>query len=251
MTAPILASPFQRMDRRRFISAAAATTVCAGQVAAREQGESEPLSEVIRIGSPERRRCDIESWNLGLITAYRPDLTPAEIEARDRDLWSDLLHFGRYHVRGRYVEHHGSANAKPIDFKAYLVVGSSDDSGNLKGALRKWGRKYEQDAVIHKGYYRDAEAHALKKLPDLAMSDKERKGLGRFHPNRLGLYFALMTSRAASPLSASLKELRLRPDDADWLGGRWEDIGIWTPKSFFSRFERRVYFDDAGNRRDA
>jgi hypothetical protein len=237
------------MDRRRFLSSAAATTAYAGAAAAREQVEPEPLPEVIRIGAPERPRCDIESWNLELITAYRPGLAPAETEARNRELLTDLTHFGRYQVRGRYVENYGSANARPIDVKAYLVIGNSDDSGNLKGALRKLGRKYEQDAVIHKGYYRDAELHALKDVLDLAISDKEKKGLGKFHPSRLGLYFTLMTSRAASPLPVSIEELRLGPNDVDWLGGRWEDIGIWTPRSFFSRCERRVYFDDAGNRR--
>ena len=90
---------------------------------------------------------DIESWNLGLITAYRPGFSPGENLARDRELWADLLHFGRLQVRGRYVENYGSRHAKPMDVRAYLVIGRSDDSGNLKGALRKYGRKYEQDAV--------------------------------------------------------------------------------------------------------
>ena len=251
MAAPTLASLFPRMDRRRFLSSAAATTVCAGAAAAREPVEPAPFPEVIQIGPAERPRSDIESWNLGLITAYRPELTPAENEARYQELWTDLYHFGRYHVRGRYVENYASANARPIGVEACFVFGGSDDSGNLKGALRKLGRKYEQDAVIHKGYYRDAELHALKDLPDLAMSDKEKKGLGRFHPNHLGLYFTLMMSRAASLLPTSLEELRLGPNDVDWLGGRWQDIGMWTPRRFFCPYERRVYFDDAGNRRDA
>ena len=94
-------------------------------------------------------------------------------------------HFGRLHVRGRYCASDGSP---PIEERAWLVTGRSDDSGNLKGALRKLGRKYGQDAVIHKGYYRDAELHALKDLPDLGMADKEKKTIGRFHPNRVGLY---------------------------------------------------------------
>jgi len=248
MSAQTLTSLFPRMDRRRFLSSAAATTVCARVAAAREQVE--PAPEVIRVGPPERPRSDIESWNLGLITAYRPELTPAENEARRQQLWTELSHFGRFDVRGRYVENCGSANARTLDVKAYLVIGSSDDSGNLKGALRKWGRKYEQNAVIHKAYYRDAELHALKDLADLAMNDKEKEGMGRFHPNRLGVFLTLMMKRRTSPLVAGLEGLRLGPDEVDWLGGRWEDIGIWTPRSFFSRFERRVYFDEAGNRRD-
>ncbi|MGC1862183.1 MAG: hypothetical protein WA733_13970 [Methylocystis sp.] len=34
-----------------------------------------PVPEVIPIGPPERPRTDIEAWNIGLITAYRPELT--------------------------------------------------------------------------------------------------------------------------------------------------------------------------------
>jgi hypothetical protein len=131
----------------------------------------------------------------------------------------------------------------------YLVIGRSDDSGNLKGFLRKCGRKYDQDAVIHKGYYRDAELHALKNLPNLGLSDKEKGSLRRFHPNCLGLYYTLMTRRGGSPPPSGLEGLQPGPNGEDWLGGRWEDIGFWTGRSFFARVERRVYFDDAGNRR--
>ena len=247
MTAPILTALSKRINRRLCLSSAAATTVCAGVAAAPEHVESAPVPDVIPIGPPERPRTDIKAWNIGLITAYRPELTLAENQARDRELRADLYCFGRYHVRGRYVENYLSPDARPFDVHGYLVIGSSDDSGNLKGFLRKYGRKYEQDAVIHKGYYRDAELHALTDLPDLGLSDKEKKSLGRFHPNRAGLYYTLMMRRSGSPLSSGLEELQPRPNGADWLGGRWEDIGFWTLRSFSARVERRVFFDDAGN----
>ena len=233
------------MNRRRFLVSATATVACAGATTIPEEVKSAPMPEVITIGPRERPPSDIESWNLGLITASRPELSPDENEARNRELFFDLSHFGRLHVRGRYCARDGSP---PIEERAWLVTGWSDDSGNLKGALRKLGRKYEQDAVIHKGYYRDAELHALKDLPDLGMADKEKKILGRFHPNRVGLYYVLMTKRAGSPLPSSIEQLHNGFAHTDWLGGRWEDIGFWMPGSFFSRHERRVYFDDAGNR---
>ncbi len=49
---------------------------------------------------------------------------------------------------------------------------------NLKGFLRKLGRAYEQDAVVYKNYYRDAELHALNDLPDLGMANREKRSLG-------------------------------------------------------------------------
>ncbi len=43
----------------------------------------------------------------------------------------------------------------------------SSSEGKPERGFGQIGRQYEQDAVIHKGYYRDAELHALKDLPDL------------------------------------------------------------------------------------
>ncbi len=70
------------------------------------------------------------------------------------------------------------------------------------------------------------------------------RSLGPFSPDLLGHYFTLMTMtrRGAPPLS--LDKFHTGLDGEDWLGGRWEDIGFWTPKSFSARAERRVYFKD-------
>jgi hypothetical protein len=234
----------QQVDRRGFLVSAAATVACTGVAAPVEQVAA---AEVIRIGPPERPRSDIEAWNVGLITAYRRELRPAENQARDAELRTEIRRcFGLLYLRGRYIENFGSPCARPTDEHAYLVFGSDDDSGNLKGFLRKYGRRYEQDGVIHKGYYRDAHLHALRTLPGLAMNDGDAKSLGRFHPNRLGVLHTLMTRGDACAPSIALNDLQSAPDGVDWLGGRWEDLGLWTPKSFFSRAERRVLFDGAG-----
>src|SRR6266478_6554854 len=127
--------------------------------------------------------------------------------------------FGLLYLRGRYIENYGLPCARSTDEHAYLVRGNDDDSGNLKGFLRKYGRKYEQDGVIHKGYYRDAHFHALRDLPGLGMTDGDWKSLGRFHPNRLGVLHTLMTRGRPAP-SIALEDLHSGPDGVDWLGGR-------------------------------
>jgi hypothetical protein len=221
---------------------------CTGFAAPIEQVEAAG-PQVVRIGRPVPPRSDIEAWNIGLITAYRRELTPAENEARDAELRTEIRRcFGLLYLRGRYIESYGSPCARPTDEHAYLVIGNDDDSGNLKGLLRKYGRKYDQDSVIHKGYYRDAHLHALRNLPRLGMNDRDAKSVGRFHLSRLGVLYTLMNRCGACGPSIVLNYLQSRRDGVDWLGGRWDDIGLWTPKSFFSRVERRVVFDEAGNR---
>jgi hypothetical protein len=94
---------------------------------------------------------------------------------------------------------------------------------------RKAGRKFNQDAVVWKGYYRDVLLFALKDLPALGMADGDSKNLGRFHPHHIAQYYARMT----------------RPN----LSGRtWTNFGIWTQPTFLNPASRRVVFDDSGNR---
>jgi hypothetical protein len=72
----------QRVDRRRFL--VSATVVCTGVVAPVEQSDAAGAA-VVRVGPPERPRTDIEAWNVGLISARRPELTPAVASAQGRN----------------------------------------------------------------------------------------------------------------------------------------------------------------------
>jgi hypothetical protein len=201
----------------------------------------------LRLRPPERVRTDIESKNLGLIAAWRPELTPSENQARDAELQGEIQQspFGFLHVRGQYVSVSGSASER-LTAHAYLLIGNPDDSGNLRGFLRKTGRKFQQDAVIHKGYYRDAELIALRELPDLGLRDKEKTSLGMFSPAFVGQYFTLLTTGGDRRALAHLQEAG-EPQCVDWRGGYWEDVGFWSPKSFSARREQRVYFESAAS----
>jgi hypothetical protein len=57
---------------------------------------------------------------VGLISASRPELTPAENHARNLSLLSEIAHFGRCRVRGRYVENYGQRTARAIEAHAFL-----------------------------------------------------------------------------------------------------------------------------------
>ena len=233
------------IDRRRLLwSAAAASAV--GAVIAAGEGTAEPVG----LTTPERPRTNLAARNIGLITAYRSHVTPAENKIRNRGLWSDITPtFGRLLLRGRYIENSNSFDQRTTEVEAFLVFGNTDDSGNLKGLLRKLGRKYDQDAVIHKPYYQDARLYALRDLPDLDLRNQKAKTLGCFRPDRIGYYYTLMTRRGLCPGTSPLLDFSLYPS-LDWLGGRWEDIGFWAYRGrlYAEPSLRRVSLDEAGVR---
>jgi hypothetical protein len=221
MAKPLFSVQFESLSRRRFFRWMAGTAACAAAVAVPVAG----AAEVVRIGPRERATSDIEAWNVGFISASRPNLTPAENENRTAELRAEIAgrNFGHLNVRGRWI---GISGAEPVEEHAFLLFGNPDDSGNLKGFLRKIGRQFEQEAVVWKGYYSDALLFALKDLPALELKDGETKNLGRFHPSRIAQFHAMLRAREV---------------------GHWEDLGIWTTPSFFSRVPRRVLFDEDGN----
>jgi hypothetical protein len=128
--------------------------------------------------------------------------------------------FGVLEVRGRYVPGDG---AEPIEERAFLLRGKANDSGNLKGFLRKAGRKFGQDGVIWKGDGQHVVLFALKEWPALGLRIGDEKSLGPFRTNLVAQYHALLA----------------RTQDA--APGQWQDLGVWTMRSFFSRQSRRVF----------
>ena len=67
----------QPVNRRRFLRSGMATVASTGIALPFEQADAAGRV-VVHIGPPERPRSDIEAWNVGLISARRPELTPAE-----------------------------------------------------------------------------------------------------------------------------------------------------------------------------
>jgi hypothetical protein len=172
-------------NRRHFLTGLGSATASASISPA-------AATEVIRIGPRQRLESDIEAWNVGLITAHCPELNLAENTYRNATLREEIRKggFGLLHWRGQYIPSDGVG---PIQQHAFLVISSADDSGNLKGFLRKAGRRFNQDAVVWKGYYRDVLLLALKDLPALGMADGDVQNLGRFHPHHIARYHARMT----------------------------------------------------------
>ncbi len=235
MTGALKSNQLQAIDRRSFLRFATALPTCA----AIAKAQADPSPEVTRLEPRKQPNDNIEARNVGLITAFRPELSSAQNQARHRALWCELEGCGRLLVRGYY----DLSDRMMIEAEAFVVFGNPDDSGNLKGQLRKLGRKYGQDAVLHKPYYRDARLYDLKSVPGVRLRQREEKNLGRFHPELVGSYLTLITCRGANILTSP--DLRLNAS-RDQLCSQWQDISFWAYRGglYPKQSLYRVHLDD-------
>jgi hypothetical protein len=154
----------RQFDRRQFL-VTAAIAAAAGSVIAVPAAQALEVARTVPAQPTE-----VDAWNMGLITAHRPELTPAENRLRTGELRAVIGdRFGLLQVLGRYVP---KAGVEPVEERAFLLRGKANDSGNLKGFLRKAGRKFDQNAVIWKGDDQDVVLFALKDLPDVGFADR-------------------------------------------------------------------------------
>lgn len=135
--------------------------------------------------------------NIGMITAHRNEHTAQENKERNKNLEHDIRKhgYGFVKVKGRYIENHGTPQAKPVDEHSYLVVGKKGhDNGALKGFLKKHGEKYGQDSVLHKAHNEsDAKLHGTREggWPGKGKSES----VGKWHPNRAGEFHSVMKGK--------------------------------------------------------
>ncbi len=159
-----------------------------------------------------------EGRNIGMITAHRGEFSAAENKTRNTELEKSIRDSGHgfIKVRGRYVENHGTPNARNVDEHSYLVVGKKgNDGGKLLGFLKKQGEKYGQDSILHKAHNDEhAFLHGTKEggFPGKGVSHN----VGKFHPNRAGEFHTTMKGSRTFA---------------------FESIEFLNQKSFFSRQE--------------
>jgi len=160
--------------------------------------------------------------NIGMMTAHRGEHTAEENKQRNHELEGDIRKhgFGFTHVKGRYIENHGTPQARAVDEHSYLIHGKKgDDKGELKNFLTKHGEKYGQDSVLHKAH--DSEhAHLIGTREGGFPGKGNTHDVGQWHPNRTGEFHSVMTGRHGKGRTFT-----------------FESIQFLTPVSFSSREE--------------
>ena len=132
--------------------------------------------------------------NIGMITASRGENTPEENKAGNKELEKSIKAAGHGYVKvkGRYVEGHGTPQAKNVDEHSFLVIGKKgDDKGELKNFLLQHGEKHGQDSILHKAH--DEPTAKLHGTNEGGWPGKgEEHDVGVFHPNRVGEFHTAM-----------------------------------------------------------
>ena len=141
--------------------------------------------------------------NIGMLTAFRGRYSRADNRRRNAQLESDIRSagFGFFRIDGRYVEGFGGENPRDVREEVFLVIGDGgDDNGRLKGFMRKWGAKYNQDSVFFKPFEgkavligtqsKDEDGNAVE-FPGMGVEFP----VGECKPMKMGQFYSRMKGR--------------------------------------------------------
>jgi hypothetical protein len=128
--------------------------------------------------------------NIGIISARRNERTAEENNLAHASLRDDLrrLGYGYIHVRGRSVENQGTPQEIYVDEPSFLVIGKEgDDGGHLLNNLKKLGKKYNQDSILHKSH--NQSNALLYNTKDFNITPTD---VGNWHPNRATEFMTML-----------------------------------------------------------
>lgn len=141
--------------------------------------------------------------SIGIISASRGRYGAEENNIRSEKLKADIREngFGYYKLKGHYIEGYGTDNAKDFEERTFLIIGKEgDDNGKVKGFLKKYGAKYNQESVLYKPFNSDRayligtsdvdeDGNPVK--PGLGVEEDQ----GEFVPNKLGRFYSKMKGK--------------------------------------------------------
>jgi hypothetical protein len=173
-----------------------------------------------------------QNRNIGLISAARGDLSPAENNHRHAQLKDDLRksNLGYVRVSGAYTENKGEPNERHVKEKSLLVIGKEGhDNGHLLGTLKNLGKKYGQDSILHKSHeQKTAQLHGTNDSP---FPGKDKSvDVGEWHPNRAGEFHSLLKGKPSKPFQFG-EQVLFDPNVV------YEDYTFWAGRSWFNRVD--------------
>jgi hypothetical protein len=197
--------------------------------------------EVVQLDeiSMSRLHAHTQGRNIGMITAWRsehpdhPDWDKVKDlhkddpkkkswllkvnKARNKELEGSIKDYVKTHpkhkvgytkVRGRYVEKHGTPEAKDVDEHSFLIMGKKgNDKNGLKHFLEKHGKKYDQDSILHKAHNSN-DAHLIGTNHSKFPGYEQHANVGEFHPNRTPEFHSVLHGGGINSGKQGLKTIR-------------------------------------------
>lgn len=141
--------------------------------------------------------------NIGIVTAFRGRYTKQENLKRNAQLRNDIraAGYGFYTIEGHYIEGYGSEASKDVKEQSFLVIGDKgDDSGRLKGFLKKVGAKYNQDSIFYKKFDDTAVLIGTQSKDEdgnsVTFPGKNTEfSVGKFQPMKMGQFYSKMKGK--------------------------------------------------------
>lgn len=141
--------------------------------------------------------------NIGIVTAFRGRYTKQENLKRNAQLRNDIraAGYGFYTIEGHYIEGYGSETSKDVKEQSFLVIGDKgDDSGRLKGFLKKAGAKYNQDSIFYKKFDDTAVLIGTQSKDEdgnaVTFPGKNTEfTVGKFQPMKMGQFYSKMRGK--------------------------------------------------------
>lgn len=131
--------------------------------------------------------------NIGIMTAHRGEFDAKQNAGRNAELAALIRanKFGFIPVTGYYIENQGQENEQRVQEKSFLIISSRDDSGRLKGFLRKMGAKFNQDSVLYKEA-ENPDAYLIGTVAGRWPGKDVEVRAGRFVPQKIGQFYTKM-----------------------------------------------------------
>ena len=159
-----------------------------------EHNDMKSFKTIINEASLGRVKQHTDNTNIAMITAHRNEHSAAENKQRNSDLENHLRKngFGFTKVKGRYIENHGTKDAKSVDENSYLVT--HKDGKHLENHIKALGKKFGQDSVLIK-HKDEPEAHLHGTREGGYPGLGKKQAVGKWHPNRAGEFHTAMKGK--------------------------------------------------------
>lgn len=127
---------------------------------------------------------------IAILTAFRGDFTYKDNIKRNKQLAALIKKagYGYFFVDGHWVEYDGN-NSDDSSEDSIFIIGDENDNGKLKGLATKWGKKYNQDAILFKDEQKDAKI-------ELIFQNGSSESIGKFNPNKLAQAYTKLRGRS-------------------------------------------------------